>query len=223
MSSWTCAQSYPTKTRASWHQCLLYCHRDNRIINSTMRSSTPSDIPPALSMSCCPRLKRTSIQTLVDIRAFPVSRRLPHFNRESLEQSLEQNEIRYVWMKGLGGYRKKTLDDSPNPALRNQSFRNYADYMLTDEFNESITRLTRACFRIPHCLHVCGARLFPLPSHAGLRLVGSPRTQSSSHRRRRPAPYAQPDRRGQHGRQSTPVPRRPPLLATANHQLQTAD
>jgi uncharacterized protein (DUF488 family) len=52
-------------------------------------------------------LKAHDIQTLVDIRAFPVSRRLPHFNRESLEHSLEQNKIRYVWMKGLGGYRKK--------------------------------------------------------------------------------------------------------------------
>jgi uncharacterized protein (DUF488 family) len=86
-------------------------------------------------------LRSHDIQTLVDIRAFPRSRRQPHFNRESLEQSLEQCKIRYVWMKELGGYRKKTLDNSPNPALRNQSFRNYADYMLTDQFYESITGL----------------------------------------------------------------------------------
>jgi len=104
-------------------------------------------------------LKAHDIQTLVDIRAFPVSRRLPHFNRESLEHSLEQNKIRYVWMKGLGGYRKKTLDDSPNPALRNQSFRNYADYMLTDEFHEAITRLL-ALASESRTAYMCAERLY---------------------------------------------------------------
>jgi uncharacterized protein (DUF488 family) len=104
-------------------------------------------------------LKAHDIQTLVDIRAFPVSRRLPHFNRESLEHSLEQNKIRYVWMKGLGGYRKKTLDDSPNPALRNQSFRNYADYMLTDEFHEAINRLL-ALASESRTAYMCAERLY---------------------------------------------------------------
>ena len=79
-------------------------------------------------------LQAHSIETLVDIRAFPMSRRLPHFNRESLEQALPSAGIRYLWMKALGGYRKKIRDDSPNLALRNASFRNYADYMLTPEF-----------------------------------------------------------------------------------------
>lgn len=75
-------------------------------------------------------LEAHHIKTLVDIRAFPKSRRLPHFNRESLEQSLPAAGLRYVWMKPLGGYRKKILADSPHIALRNDSFRNYADYML---------------------------------------------------------------------------------------------
>ncbi|MGA2745660.1 MAG: DUF488 domain-containing protein [Candidatus Sulfotelmatobacter sp.] len=81
------------------------------------------------------------IQTLGDIRAFPMSRRLPQFNRESLEQTLPAAGIDYRWMKGLGGYRKKMLEESPNIALRNQSFRNYADYMLSPEFEQSITEL----------------------------------------------------------------------------------
>ena len=79
-------------------------------------------------------LNAHSIQTLVDIRAFPMSRRLPHFHRESLAKALPEAGIRYVWMKELGGRRKKSLADSPNLALRNESFRNYADYMLTPEF-----------------------------------------------------------------------------------------
>jgi len=86
-------------------------------------------------------LRANKIEVLVDIRSFPVSRRLPHFNRESLEQSVQQAGMRYVWMKSLGGFRKKIREDSPNLALRNASFRNYADYMLTQEFEEAATDL----------------------------------------------------------------------------------
>jgi uncharacterized protein (DUF488 family) len=56
-------------------------------------------------------LQSHSIQTLVDIRSIPMSRRLPHFNRDTLEQTLPQNGISYLWMKELGGRRKKTLED----------------------------------------------------------------------------------------------------------------
>lgn len=86
-------------------------------------------------------LQAHRIATLVDIRAFPMSRRLPHFNRESLELELPKRGIAYVWMKELGGRRKKIRDDSPNTGLRNDSFRNYADYMLTPEFEQAIARL----------------------------------------------------------------------------------
>ena len=86
-------------------------------------------------------LRAHQIQILVDIRAFPTSRRLPQFNRESLEKSLPAAGIRYVWMKALGGYRKKILEESPNVALRSAGFRNYADYMLTAEFEQSVADL----------------------------------------------------------------------------------
>ena len=86
-------------------------------------------------------LKAHGIRTLVDIRSFPMSRRMPHFNRESLEVELPKQGITYVWMKELGGRRKKIRGDSPNTGLRNDSFRNYADYMLTTEFEQGIDRL----------------------------------------------------------------------------------
>jgi uncharacterized protein (DUF488 family) len=86
-------------------------------------------------------LQAHHIRTLVDIRAFPMSRRLPQFNRESLEKSSPEAGIHYAWMKALGGYRKKMPEESPNIALRNQSFRNYADYMLTPEFERAIAEL----------------------------------------------------------------------------------
>ncbi len=86
-------------------------------------------------------LQAQAIQTLVDIRSIPMSRRLPHFNRDSLELTLPQNGIRYVWMKELGGRRKKIRDESPNVALRSLSFRNYADHMLTEEFQHAVAEL----------------------------------------------------------------------------------
>ena len=86
-------------------------------------------------------LQAHQVQTLVDIRAFPMSKRLPQFNRDSLEQSLPAAGIHYAWFKALGGYRKKVLEESPNIALRNQSFRNYADYMLTPEFERAMSDL----------------------------------------------------------------------------------
>jgi len=70
-----------------------------------------------------------------------MSRRLPQFNRESLQQTLPAAGVQYLWMKTLGGYRKKVLEESPNIALRNPSFRNYADYMLTPEFAQATSEL----------------------------------------------------------------------------------
>jgi uncharacterized protein (DUF488 family) len=86
-------------------------------------------------------LKAHSVETVADIRSFPMSRRLPHFNRESLERTLPEAGINYAWMKSLGGRRPKLRDDSPNVAIRNDSFRNYADYMLTTEFQRGVAEL----------------------------------------------------------------------------------
>jgi uncharacterized protein (DUF488 family) len=104
-------------------------------------------------------LQRHGIATLVDIRAFPMSRRLPHFNRESLEQELPLRGIGYVWMKELGGRRKKTRDDSPNTGLRDESFRNYADYMMTDEFTVAIDRLLEIAVREKTAI-MCAERMY---------------------------------------------------------------
>lgn len=104
-------------------------------------------------------LKAHQVQTLVDIRAFPMSQRLPQFNRESLEQSLPAAGIRYKWFKALGGYRKKTLEESPNIALRNQSFRNYADYMLTPEFDRGMSDLLSLA-EGSRTAYMCAERLY---------------------------------------------------------------
>lgn len=99
------------------------------------------------------------IKTLADIRSFPVSRRLPHFNRESLEKSLPEAGIKYVWIKELGGYRKKIRDDSPNLALRNQSFRYYADYMLTEDFQRGIAQVLQLAEQ-SRTAYMCAERVY---------------------------------------------------------------
>jgi len=104
-------------------------------------------------------LQAHSIDTLVDIRSFPMSRRLPHFNRESLERTLPEAGIRYIWMKELGGRRKKILAESPNIALRNDSFRNYADYMLTPEFEQAAAQLINLA-QISRTAYMCAERVY---------------------------------------------------------------
>jgi len=104
-------------------------------------------------------LQPHSIETLVDIRSFPVSRRLPHFNRESLEKTLPEAGIRYLWIKELGGRRKKSLPDSPNIALHNDSFRNYADYMLTPEFERAATELIQIA-EDSRTAYMCAERIY---------------------------------------------------------------
>jgi uncharacterized protein (DUF488 family) len=99
------------------------------------------------------------IETLVDIRAFPMSRRLPHFNRESLENELSKRGIQYVWMKALGGYRKSTRKDSPHTALRNASFRNYADYTLTPDFEQAMDEMLRIAGQ-SRTAYMCAERVY---------------------------------------------------------------
>lgn len=88
-------------------------------------------------------LQAHGIRVLEDIRAFPMSRRHPHFNRENLELWLPEIGCDYIWEKDLGGRRGKQMpaDQSPNIALRNPSFRNYADYMLSGKFHQATERL----------------------------------------------------------------------------------
>jgi len=78
-------------------------------------------------------LKAHAIDLLVDVRRWPASRRYPHFNRGPLGASLQANGIDYLWRGDLGGFRKPA-PDSPNTAWRIATFRAYADFMLTDEF-----------------------------------------------------------------------------------------
>ena len=88
-------------------------------------------------------LQTHEIALLQDIRAFPMSRRYSHFNRDHLELWLPEIGCDYIWEKDMGGRRNQQMppDQSPNVALRNPAFRNYADYMLSAQFQNAVDRL----------------------------------------------------------------------------------
>jgi uncharacterized protein (DUF488 family) len=86
-------------------------------------------------------LAQHKIEAVMDIRRFPGSRKHPHFHRDDLAAALPKSGVEYHWLEALGGRRHKQRDVSPNPGLDNAGFRNYADYMLTDEFREGVGKL----------------------------------------------------------------------------------
>jgi len=82
-------------------------------------------------------LRAHRITQLVDVRTVPKSRHNPQYETHALEKSLAGAGIGYALAPGLGGFRR-THPESPNGAWRNLSFRGYADYMLTPEFDASL-------------------------------------------------------------------------------------
>ena len=86
-------------------------------------------------------LRDFGVTCLVDVRAFPGSRRHPHFGRGELERSLPDTGITYVWQGASLGGRRRPRADSAHVALRNASFRAYADHMETPEFRDGIEEL----------------------------------------------------------------------------------
>ncbi len=80
------------------------------------------------------------VKQLVDVRTIPRSRHNPQFNQSRLPRPLRKAVIRYQHMAGLGGLRH-ARPDSINTAWRNASFRGFADYMQTPEFEEALNQL----------------------------------------------------------------------------------
>jgi uncharacterized protein (DUF488 family) len=88
-------------------------------------------------------LKNHGIDSLVDVRTIPRSRTNPQFNQESLPAPLETAGITYRHIAELGGLRSRRKDkgESPNTFWQNKSFRNYADYAMTENFRKGLQEL----------------------------------------------------------------------------------
>jgi uncharacterized protein (DUF488 family) len=85
-------------------------------------------------------LQAHGVSRVVDVRTVPRSRHNPQFNKASLPRTLKKAGLSYVHLPGLGGLRHAKLG-SLNMGWRNASFRGFADYMQTPEFNQSLDEL----------------------------------------------------------------------------------
>jgi uncharacterized protein (DUF488 family) len=88
-------------------------------------------------------LRPAEVRLVVDVRTVPRSRTNPQFNRDVLSDSLAAYQIGYEHIAELGGLRGKRRggETSPNTFWENRSFRNYADYALSDAFHAGLARL----------------------------------------------------------------------------------
>src|SRR5947199_1415076 len=91
-------------------------------------------------------LRAHGVKRLVDVRTVPRSRHNPQFNRERLARALSHAGIGYTHMAELGGLRHARRD-SPNAGWRNASFRGFADYMQTPEFEAYLGKLIKSAAR----------------------------------------------------------------------------
>lgn len=87
-------------------------------------------------------MRRNQIQQVVDVRSIPGSRHNPQFGEHRLEKSLSDAGLGYQRIEKLGGRRyTRAGEETVNGAWRNKSFRSYADYMQTDDFEAGIEEL----------------------------------------------------------------------------------
>jgi len=85
-------------------------------------------------------LSVAGVESLVDVRIGPGSRKFPHFGKDRMAGWLPAAGIAYRWERRLGGFRKLP-PDSPDTALRNESFRAYAAYMRSEDFAAAVAEL----------------------------------------------------------------------------------
>lgn len=85
-------------------------------------------------------LGSNGVAVLADVRTIPRSRHNPQFAADALAPALERAGIRYVHLERLGGLRHPRRDSS-NAAWRNDSFRGFADYMQTPDFEAGLAEL----------------------------------------------------------------------------------
>lgn len=81
-------------------------------------------------------LAKAGVEAVADVRRYPASRRHPQFAATNMAQALPHGGMEYLPMPALGG-RRRARPDSPHTAWRNASFRGYADYMDSREYQDA--------------------------------------------------------------------------------------
>jgi uncharacterized protein (DUF488 family) len=87
-------------------------------------------------------LKQWEVQQLIDVRTMPRSRAFPRFSKEKMGPALGKAGIDYLHLASLGGLRHPKKD-SKNAGWRNASFRGFADYMQTPDFEAGLAELRK--------------------------------------------------------------------------------
>jgi len=81
------------------------------------------------------------VEQVLDVRAYPGSRRYPWFGRERLTDALADAGVGYHWLPALGGRRKAGPTAQDHPGWRIEAFRNYAGYMDEPGFDQALSDL----------------------------------------------------------------------------------
>ena len=140
-------------------------------------------------------LKAHGIGVVADVRTIPKSRHNPQYNSDELPPALREHGIGYEHLPGLGGLRH-TRKDSVNTGWENASFRGFADYMQTEDFDRGLNDLIETAEKKP--TPIMGAEAVPWRCHRSLiadallaradavreRVQGRPLTQEAIRRLR---------------------------------------
>ena len=101
-------------------------------------------------------LRDANVRLVVDVRTVPRSRTNPQYNADTLPATLSQFQIGYEHMAALGGLRgrKRDVPAELNAFWENDSFHNYADYAMSEDFRSGLTRLRELGHATP-CAIMC--------------------------------------------------------------------
>lgn len=83
-------------------------------------------------------LHQVGVETLLDVRRFPGSRRNPQFNQAALAEDLERAGIAYLHLPDLGGRRSGVPGEDRFACLHVSAFRSYAAWMSSDQWQRAI-------------------------------------------------------------------------------------
>ncbi|WP_259807199.1 DUF488 family protein [Aestuariimicrobium sp. p3-SID1156] len=116
-------------------------------------------------------IEYAGIDLVADVRALPGSRRSPQFNADQMQEWLEVDGIGYVQLPLLAGRRRRQpeVDPTLNAGWQNASFKNYADYTQTADYEQGIDELTELA-STHHVAILCGE---PMPWRCHRLLVSN--------------------------------------------------
>jgi uncharacterized protein (DUF488 family) len=106
-------------------------------------------------------LKDADVRLVVDVRAIPRSRTNPQYNADTLPRSLSDFQIGYEHIAALGGRRgrQRNVPPATNGFWQNESFHNYADYAMGEDFHAALERL-RQLGHAKRCVIMCAETLW---------------------------------------------------------------